>query len=101
MKNKYHSVSKKLKKVLKKHSGRNSNGKITIRHRGGRSKRFYRIIDFKMAPNNIKGVVKSIEYDPNRSSNIALVKYEDGQYRYILHPEGLKIGDEIISIANF
>lgn len=68
---------KKLVKILKKHSGRNNTGKITVRHRGGGNKRKYRIIDFKRNKLNIKAVVKSIEYDPNRSSNIVLLEYED------------------------
>ena len=80
-------------KILKKHSGRNNTGKITVRHRGGGNKRKYRIIDFKRNKLNVKAVVKSIEYDPNRSCNIALLEYEDKEKRYILEPNGIKIGD--------
>lgn len=91
---------KKLKVILKKHSGRNNQGKITVRHQGGRQKRYYRIIDFKRDKKDIKGKIISIEYDPNRTANIALVEYEDGEKRYILSPEGLKINDEIIAGDN-
>lgn len=84
---------KKLVKILKKHSGRNNTGKITVRHRGGANKRKYRIIDFKRNKLNVKAVVKSIEYDPNRSCNIALLEYDDKEKRYIIEPNGLKVGD--------
>ncbi len=77
---------------LKKHSGRNNTGKITVRHRGGGNKRKYRIIDFKRDKQGVKGTVESIEYDPNRTSNIALIKYEDGEKRYIIAPNGIKVG---------
>lgn len=77
--------------------GRNNKGRITIRHKGGGHKRKYRLIDFKRNKYNVKGVVASIEYDPNRNSNISLINYEDGEKRYILHPEKLKIGDVISS----
>ncbi len=90
-------MNKKLKFILKKHSGRNNQGKITVRHQGGRQKRYYRVIDFERDKHNIKGKVISIEYDPNRTTKIALVRYEDGEKRYILSPEGLKIGDEVIA----
>ncbi len=90
-------MSKKLKVILKKHSGRNNQGKITVRHQGGRQKRYYRIVDFTREKRNIKGKVVNIEYDPNRTTQIALVKYEDEEERYILLPEGLKIGDEVIA----
>ncbi len=83
--------------VLKKSSGRNNLGRITIRHRGGGSRRFYRIIDFKRDKFGIQGKVASIEYDPNRTSFIALVNYIDGEKRYILSPKGLKVGDKVIS----
>lgn len=89
--------SKKLRKILPKHSGRGSNGKISIRSRGGRQKRYYRLIDFLRDKRNIFGEILSIEYDPNRSVDISLVKYTDGELRYILHPMGLKIGDKIIA----
>jgi large subunit ribosomal protein L2 len=77
--------------------GRNNQGKITTRHKGGGHKRCYRIIDFKRNKYNVEGKVVSIQYDPNRNSNIALITYEDGEKRYILHPENLNIGDQIIS----
>jgi large subunit ribosomal protein L2 len=77
--------------------GRNNQGRITTRHKGGGHKRRYRLIDFKRNKFDIKGTIVSIEYDPNRNANIALVNYEDGEKRYILHPENLKIGDFITS----
>nr|YP_009545426.1 ribosomal protein L2 [Mallomonas splendens]AYO28580.1 ribosomal protein L2 [Mallomonas splendens] len=79
--------------------GRNNQGHITIRHKGGGHKRRYRIIDFKRNKFNIEGTVISIEYDPNRNSNIALICYTDGEKKYILHPEKLNIGDKIFSGA--
>ena len=82
---------------LKKNAGRNAQGKITVRHRGGGSKRKYRIIDFKRNKDGVPATVKSIEYDPNRTANIALLQYEDGEKRYILAPLGLKKGDKVIS----
>lgn len=88
---------KSLLVSLPKKSGRNSYGRITMRHRGGGAKKQYRIIDFKRNKEGVPGVVKAIEYDPNRSANIALIFYKDGDKRYILHPQGLKVGDEIIS----
>ena len=88
---------KSLTTSLKKHSGRNSRGKITVRHRGGRERRRYRIIDFKRTKDGIPGTVKTIEYDPNRSANIALIAYADGEKRYIIAPNGLKVGDVIHS----
>lgn len=91
---------KKLSKNLHKHSGRNSSGKITTRHRGGRQKRYYRIIDFKRDKKNIEGKVATIEYDPNRSANIALVFYADGDKRYILAPNGLKIDTIVVCGEN-
>lgn len=83
---------KKLLTILPKHSGRNNSGKITVRHQGGRQKRFWRKIDFKREKHDIPARVVSIEYDPNRSANIALLFYKDGEKRYILSPKGLKIG---------
>ena len=77
--------------------GRNNQGRITIRHKGGGHKRRYRLIDFKRNLLNTKGTVMSIEYDPNRNCNIALINYETGEKRYILHPEKLKIGDNIFA----
>jgi large subunit ribosomal protein L2 len=85
---------------LTKNSGRNNQGKITVRHQGGGVKRKYRIIDFKRNKADIVGIVASIEYDPNRSANIALINYTDGEKRYILAPKGLKVGDKIVSGAS-
>ncbi|MCI5674711.1 MAG: 50S ribosomal protein L2 [Ezakiella sp.] len=82
---------------LPKRSGRNNKGRITMRHRGGGAKKKYRIIDFKRDKDGVEGVVNAIEYDPNRSANIALIFYRDGEKRYILHPAGLKVGDVIVS----
>jgi large subunit ribosomal protein L2 len=80
--------------------GRNNKGQITIRHKGGGHKRKFRIIDFKRNKYDLKGIINSIEYDPNRNANIALVTYEDGEKRYILHPENLSIGDSICAGEN-
>jgi len=88
---------RKLTKALRKTGGRNNLGRITARHRGGGHRRRYRLIDFKRNKFDIVGVVKTIEYDPNRSSRIALVLYSDGEKRYVIAPDGLKVGDEIIS----
>ncbi len=91
---------KSLTKTVKKNSGRNNQGKITVRHQGGGVKRKYRIIDFKRDKHDIPGTVASIEYDPNRSANIALINYVDGEKRYIIAPKGLKVGDKIESGEN-
>jgi large subunit ribosomal protein L2 len=88
---------KKLLVPLKKHGGRNFSGKITCRHIGGGAKRMYRIIDFKRNKDGQAATVTTIEYDPNRSCNIALVQYEDGEKRYILAPQGLKVGQKLYS----
>ena len=88
---------KSLLTVLKKNSGRNNQGRITVRHRGGGEKRKYRLIDFKRNKDGIVGNVASIEYDPNRSANIALINYIDGEKRYILAPKGLTVGSKIVS----
>ena len=88
-----------LLETLKKNSGRNSYGRITVRHRGGGNKRKYRVIDFKRDKLDMPAVVQRIEYDPNRSAFIALLKYEDGELRYILAPVGLKPGDTVLSSA--
>ena len=88
-----------LVETLKKNSGRNSYGHITVRHRGGGNKRKYRIIDFKRQKLDMPATVERIEYDPNRSAYIALIKYEDGTLSYILAPYGLKAGDQVISSA--
>ncbi len=86
---------KGLKKTLFKHSGINNQGQLTVRGQGGRHKRYYRAIDFKRNKVGVEGVIISIEYDPNRTVNIALVKYPDGDFRYILAPQGLKISDKV------
>ena len=88
-----------LLEVLKKHSGRNSYGRITVRHKGGGNRRKYRVIDFKRDKVDVFGEVVRIEYDPNRSANIALIQYEDGERRYILAPVDLKPGDKVMSGA--
>lgn len=88
---------KSLIEPLKKHAGRNNTGILTVRHRGGGHKRFYRIIDFKRDKFDIPGKVVSIEYDPNRSARISLIEYADGEKRYIIHPLGLKVGDTVLS----
>ncbi len=88
---------KSLIKIIKKNAGRNSQGRITVRHRGGGSKRFYRIIDFKRDKFDIPAKVEAFEYDPNRSAKIALLKYKDGEKRYIIAPAELKVNDELIS----
>ena len=88
-----------LTEVLKKNAGRNSYGRITVRHRGGGNKRKYRIIDFKRDKVDMPATVLRLEYDPNRSANIALVEYEDGERRYILAPVGLAAGDKVVSSA--
>ena len=88
---------KSLTEPLGKSGGRDNHGHISMRRRGGGHKRKYRIIDFKRSKFGVPGVVKEIEYDPNRSARIALVKYEDGEVRYILHPKGLRVGDTVVS----
>ena len=88
-----------LTEPLKKSSGRNSYGRITVRHRGGGNKRKYRVIDFRRDKLDMPAVVQRLEYDPNRSAFIALVKYEDGELRYVLAPVGLKAGDTILASA--
>jgi len=88
---------KSLTNIIKKSGGRNNQGKITVRHRGGGAKRFYRIIDFKRNKFDVEGKVVSFEYDPNRSAHIALIKYPDGELRYILAPQGLTKENTVIS----
>ena len=101
----FEGVDKKAKperglvETLKKHSGRNSYGHITVRHHGGGNKRKYRIVDFRRDKLDVPGTVLRLEYDPNRTAYIALVEYTDGERRYILAPVGLKEGDQIISSA--
>lgn len=90
---------KSLLEKLKKTAGRNSYGRITVRHHGGGNKQKYRIIDFKRQKLDMPATVLTLEYDPNRSANIALVQYEDGVKAYILAPEGLNIGDQVVSSA--
>lgn len=88
---------KSLLEPMKKHSGRNSYGRITVRHKGGGNRRKYRIIDFKRDKTDMPANVLSLEYDPNRSAHIALVQYEDGEKRYILAANGLSVGHEVMS----
>ena len=88
---------KSLVVTIKKNGGRNNQGKITVRHQGGGVKKKYRIIDFKRNKVNVPGTVASIEYDPNRTANIALINYSDGEKRYIIAPKGLKVGMEVMS----
>ena len=90
---------KSLLAPLDKKAGRNSYGRITVRHRGGGNRKKYRIIDFKRQKHDVEATVLGIEYDPNRSAFIALVQYEDGEKRYILAPHGLKAGDKVVSGA--
>ena len=91
---------KSLLKAKNKRSGRNNQGRITVRHQGGGAKQKYRLIDFKRNKHDIEGTVASIEYDPNRSANIALINYADGEKRYIIAPKGLKVGMKIVSGEN-
>ena len=91
---------KSLIVTIKKNGGRNNQGKITVRHQGGGAKRKYRIIDFKRNKLNVPGVVASIEYDPNRTANLALINYADGEKRYIIAPKNLKVGMEVMSGEN-
>ncbi len=90
---------KALTSTLNKKSGRNNQGRITVRHRGGGAKRLYRLIDFKRNKDHIPAKVATIEYDPNRSANIALLHYVDGEKRYIIAPQGLKVGNMVVSGA--
>ena len=101
----FEGVDKKAKperglvETLKKHSGRNNYGHITVRHQGGGNKRKYRIVDFRRDKLDVPGTVLRLEYDPNRTAYIALVEYTDGERRYILAPVGLKVGDQVLSSA--
>ena len=88
---------KQLITILPKRSGRNNTGRVTVRHQGGRSKRFLRAIDWKRDLREIPGIVTSFEYDPNRTANLVLVNYANGQKRYILMPEGLKLGETVVA----
>ncbi|MBR0088032.1 MAG: 50S ribosomal protein L2, partial [Lachnospiraceae bacterium] len=94
------SPEKSLTSSLKKNSGRNNQGKITVRHQGGGSRRKYRFVDFKRNKDDIEAKVVSIEYDPNRTANIALITYADGVKSYILAPEGLQVGQTVMNGAN-
>ena len=94
-----HAPEKSLLVNLKKHAGRNNEGKITVRHKGGGVKKKYRLIDFKRNKDDITGTIKTIEYDPNRSANICLVVYVDGEKRYIIAPKGIVLGQKVISGA--
>ena len=85
---------------IKKNSGRNNQGKLTVRHKGGGAKLKYRLVDFKRNKDNIPAVVKAIEYDPNRTANIALIVYADGVKSYILAPVGLSVGDTVMNGEN-
>ncbi|MBI3290296.1 50S ribosomal protein L2 [Candidatus Microgenomates bacterium] len=88
---------KKLKTILQKHSGRDGQGRVAVRHQGGRHKRFLREIDFARSKHNVRGRVEAIEYDPNRTADVALVIYADGDRRYILAPSGISVGREILA----
>lgn len=90
-------MTNKLKFLRKKHSGRDVNGSVSVRHQGGAHKRFMRVIDFRRNKVGISGKIIGIEYDPNRTVDIALVQYKDGEKRYILCPNGLKLGSEVIA----
>ena len=96
---KHAKPQKELVEVLKKHSGRNSYGRITVRHQGGGNRKKYRVIDFKRDKMDVPATVRRLEYDPNRSAYIALVEYTDGERRYILAPVGLNVGDTVLSSA--
>lgn len=96
---KHAKPQKELVEVLKKHSGRNSYGRITVRHHGGGNRQKYRVIDFKRDKMDVPATVLRLEYDPNRSAYIALVEYTDGERRYILAPVGLNVGDTVLSSA--
>ena len=91
---------KSLLESIKKNAGRNSYGRITVRHRGGGNRQKYRVIDFKRNKFDVPATVKTLEYDPNRSAFIALIQFEDGEKRYILAPVGLKVGDTVLSSTN-
>lgn len=86
-----------LKRILKKKSGRDSSGSVVVRHQGGRQKRFYRIVDFKRSKHDILGKVIGVEYDPNRSVDLLLVQYSDGEKRYILRPLNVSLGDKVVA----
>lgn len=93
-------MTRQLKHILKKNSGRDSSGQVMVRYQGGRHKRFYRTVDFKRDKRDIPAVVVAIEYDPNRSADLALLQYKDGEKRYILRPVGLEVGAPILAGDN-
>ncbi len=93
----FNRITKKLKIIVPNRAARDNAGRVSVRARGGRHKRYYRMIDWKRDKVNVWATVMAIEYDPNRSSEIALLKYADGEYRYILQPLNLKVGDKVIS----
>ncbi|MBI2622169.1 50S ribosomal protein L2 [Candidatus Microgenomates bacterium] len=93
-------MGKKLKTILKKNSGRSNIGQVTVRHQGGRQKRFLRRVDFKRDKQDMEAQVVAVEYDPNRNTQIALLSYPNGEKTYILRPEGLNVGDSVISSEN-
>ncbi len=95
-----HEPQKSLISILKKHSGRDSSGTVSVRHQGGRHKRYYRQIDFKRDKRDLTAVVMGIEYDPNRNAHIALVEYKDKEVRYIISPHTIKVGDNIVATDN-
>lgn len=88
---------KGLIEILKKHSGRDSSGTISVRHQGGRQKRYYRMVDFIRGKKDVEGKVLRVEFDPNRNAHIALIEYKDGEKSYILHPKDLKVGDSVMA----
>jgi large subunit ribosomal protein L2 len=90
-------TKRSLQSILQKHSGRDNKGRVSVRHQGGRHKRFYRDIDWKRDKDGVPGFVTSIEYDPNRTADIALLYYSDGDKRYIIAPQGLKVGQKVVS----
>jgi len=94
---KHKKPEKKLTWALRKTGGRNNVGRLSMRHIGGGTRRRYRVIDFRRDKDNVAGIVEAIEYDPNRSPRIALIKYKDGERRYILAPQGLNVGDDVLS----
>ncbi len=94
---KVEGAPKGLKSLLKKHSGKNSSGRLTVRGQGGRHKRYYREVDFRRDKHGVEGKIEAFEYDPNRNVNLALISYPDGDKRYILCPQGVKVGDLVLS----
>lgn len=92
-----HSIVKSLIEILPKRSGRDAKGHVAVRHQGGRQKRYYRIVDYKRTKDGVPAKVLSIEYDPNRNTQICLLQYADGEKKYILAPEGIKVGSKVIS----